>query len=171
MQLSTTLEQMQAILKYIFMTVIHHQEGYFFHKRPFSRLSPSAGHLPLSFSLDTIGLTGNHNFYISVDPNNRIDETNETNNIAWNSLTIGSSGLNLSISTDKTSYTANEDILITVNIQDILGSDRSGTLTVKVVDLNNNVVSTVTTNQSVTLSPNENKALNLHMEHRPDPCR
>jgi hypothetical protein len=47
-----------------------------------------------------------------------------------------------------------------VNIQDILGSYRSGTLTVKIVDLNNNVVSTVTTNQLVTLSPNENKTLN-----------
>jgi len=123
------------------------------------QIIPFGGTYPLSFNIDTISLTGNYNFYITLDPNNRIDETNETNNTAWNSLTIGSSGLNLSISTDKTSYTANEDTLISVNIQDILGSDRSGILTVKVVDLNNNVVSTVTTNQAVTLSPNENKAL------------
>ncbi|MEQ1719132.1 MAG: hypothetical protein ABL907_24630, partial [Hyphomicrobium sp.] len=109
----------------------------------------------------TRGLTGNHSFYITLDPDNLIDETNETNNIAWNSLTIGSSNLNLTISTDKTAYTANENILITVNIQDILGSDRSGTLTVKIVDLNNNVVSVVASNQLVTISPNENRVLNF----------
>ena len=136
------------------------QGGILLSQKTIQQIIPFGGTYTLSFSLDTIGLTGNHNFYITVDPNNLIDETNETNNIAWNSITIGSSGLNLSISTDKTSYTASEDTLITVNIQDILGSDRSGTLTVKVVDLNNNVVSIITNNEAITLSPNENKPLN-----------
>jgi subtilase family serine protease/prenyltransferase beta subunit len=134
--------------------------GILLSQKTIQQIIPFGGTYTLSFSLDTIGLTGNHNFYISIDPNSLIDETNETNNIAWNSLTIGEAGLSLSVSTDKTTYTSDEDIQITVNIQDMTGSDRSGEITVKIVDLNNNVVSIVISNEAIVLSPNENKVLN-----------
>ncbi len=123
------------------------------------QIIPFGGTYSLSFPLDTIGLTGNHSFYITVDPNNLIDETNETNNIAWNSLTIGEAGLSLNVSTDKAIYTANEDVQITATIGNLLNSERSGTIEVKVIDLNDNVVSIVTTNNAITLLPTESKAL------------
>ncbi|OGW45719.1 MAG: hypothetical protein A2Y66_01370 [Nitrospirae bacterium RBG_13_41_22] len=125
------------------------------------QIIPFGGTYTLSFSPDTIGMAGSHSFYITLDPNNLIDETNETNNTAWNSITIGSSNLTASITTDKTGYTAGEDIQIFINITNLTASERTGTIEVKVLDLNNNVVSIVTSDQALILSSDETEALNL----------
>ncbi|MFZ3136431.1 MAG: CARDB domain-containing protein [Thermodesulfovibrionales bacterium] len=134
--------------------------GILFSQKTIQQIITFGGTFALSFSLDTIGQTGNHSFYITVDPNNLIDETNETNNSAWNSIIIGSSNLSLSVSTDKALYTADEDVQIAVSIGNLINSDRSGILVVKIIDLNNNVVSIITNNEALTLSPDENKPLN-----------
>ncbi len=125
------------------------------------QIIPFGGTAVLTFNVDTFGLPGIHKYYISVDPNNLIAETNETNNSAWSSVTVGPSGITLVCPTNKTTYTANENAQIAVDIANLQNTDRTGTLDVKVVDLNNNVVSMVTTNQPLTLAANENKTLSF----------
>ena len=124
-----------------------------------SQIIQFGGQTQISFSVDTVGLSGNHEFHILLDFDNTIDETNETNNTAWNSLAIGPSGLSLGVSADKTSYNANEDVLITVSTGNLTDLSRTGTLEVRMTDLNSNVVSIVSANQALTLGPNENSML------------
>ncbi len=120
---------------------------------------PSGGTATLSFNVDTVGFSGDHHFFISVDPDNKIDEMLETNNTASNLITIGQAGVSLGILTDKSAYTANENVQITVNINNVLNANRSGTLEVKILDLNGNVVSIVANDQGFNLGPNEKRAV------------
>lgn len=108
----------------------------------------------VSFNINTIGLSGDHKFFISIDPDNGIDEMLETNNIALNLITIAQSGLSLGILTDKSTYTANEDVQITVNLNNLINSSRAGTLEVRILDGNNNLVVTVSS-QALNLGANE----------------
>ncbi len=117
--------------------------------------------ITLDFDIDTVGFSGSHSFYISIDPNNTIDEVSETNNMAWDSLVIGPSGISLAVSTDKSEYSANEDVQITVSIGNLLSSARTGTLEVKITDLGDNVASVVTTDYALTLGPDENRVINF----------
>lgn len=120
---------------------------------------PFGGQLSLSFAVTTLGNPGAHNFYIVLDPDNKIDEISKANNTAWNSLTIGPSNLSLGVTPDKSVYAANENVGITVNIGNLANLSHTGTLGVKIEDLNNNVVSIVAGSQALTLNPNENLPL------------
>ena len=104
-----------------------------------SQIIPFGGQTQVLFTLDTVGLSGSHEFHIVLDPDNTIDETNEINNTAWNSLTIGPSGVSLGVASDKTSYNSNEDVKITVNAGNLTGTDMTGTIEVRITDLSSNV--------------------------------
>jgi subtilase family serine protease len=132
------------------------QGGIVFSQKTIPQIIPLGGTAVLNFDVNTVGVAGGHNFFIRIDPNNRIDEMIESNNIASSSLAIGSSNLNLSLSTDKTVYSANENVQITVNIYNLINSNRSGTLEVKILDGNNNLVAVIS-GQGLTLGPNENR--------------
>lgn len=61
--------------------------------------------------------TGIHNIYILVDPDNIIEESKETNNIAYENLGVSSHfSANLNVNTDKDEYTVNEDVQIGVDV-------------------------------------------------------
>ena len=137
------------------------QGGILLIQKTVPQIVPLGGKAVLNFDVNTVGLAGNHNFFISVDPNNKIDEMIESNNIATNLLAIGSSEMGLSISTDKAVYLTNENVQIAVNIRNLINSSRSGTIEVKILDSNNNFVATIIGNQLVLLDPNENKILNF----------
>ena len=122
------------------------------------QIIPSGGAAVFTFEVDTVGLSGIHNLFVSVDPDNRIDEMLESNNLASNSITIGQAGLSLGLSTDKSVYTANEDVQITVNLNNLKSIDRTGTLEVKILDENSNLVAAVSS-QGITLGPNEARTL------------
>jgi len=134
------------------------QGGIVLSQKTIPQIIPLGGTVVLNFDVNTVGLPGNRHFFISIDPDNRIDEMLESNNIASNSLPIGSSNLNLSLSTDKSVYTANEDVQITVNLNNLIDSSRVGTLEVRILDGNNNLVATVS-RQALTLGPNEARTL------------
>lgn len=137
------------------------QGGTALSQKTIPQIIPLGGTAALSFDVNTVGLAGNRNFFVSIDPNNRIDEMIESNNIASSSLAIGSSNLNLSLSTDKTIYSANEDVQISVNLNNLINSSRSGTLEVKILDGSNNFVATVISNLSLVFNPNETKILSF----------
>ena len=130
------------------------QGGIVLSQKTIPQIIPLGGTAVLNFDVVTVGLAGGHNFFIRIDPNNNIDEMIESNNVASSSLAIGSSSLNLNLSTDKSIYTANENVQITVNIYNLINSNRSGTLEVKILDGNNDLVATVSS-QGLTLGPNE----------------
>jgi subtilase family serine protease len=134
--------------------------GQFLGRSSTMQIIPSGGSAVFSFEVNTVGLSGIHNLFVSVDPDNRIDEMLETNNVASISASVSQAGLSLAISTDKATYTASEDIQITVNLNNLLNANRSGALEVKILDLNGNVVSTVVNNQALTLGPNEKRTAN-----------
>lgn len=135
------------------------QGGVILSQKAVPQIFPLGATVVLNFDVNTVGLAGNRHFFISIDPNNRIDEMIESNNIASNSLTIGSSNLNLSLSIDKSVYTSNEDVQTTVNLYNLINSSRMGTLQVKILDGNNNFVANVIGGQSLTLNPNESRSL------------
>jgi hypothetical protein len=135
------------------------QGGIALSQKTISQIIPQGGTAALSFAVNTVGLAGNRNFFVTIDPDNRIDEMIESNNMASGSLTIGSSNLYLGLAIDKTIYSAHEDVQITVNLHNLIHSSRTGTLEVKILDGNNNLVTTVIAGQPVTLNPNEYKIL------------
>lgn len=117
----------------------------------------SGGTAALSFEINTLGLSGNHVYYIYIDPNNKIDEVNETNNAASVSTTISLTNLNLTISTDKTDYTADEVMQIATNISNLAATGRTESLEIKITDTFGSTVTSLITDQQITLDANENK--------------
>ena len=117
----------------------------------------SGGTAALSFEINTLGLSGNHVYYIYIDPNNKIDEVNETNNAASVSTTISLTNLNLTISTDKTDYTADEVMQIATNISNLAATGRTESLEIKITDTFGSAVTSLITDQQITLDANEHK--------------
>ena len=113
----------------------------------------------MSFDVGTIELAGTHGFYISLDPANKIDEISEANNIAWKAATVGPSGLALTLSTNKAVYTVDENAQVGVNLNNLSNAGRSGTLSLRVLDRGENVVSVLSTGEPVTLDAGETKLL------------
>jgi subtilase family serine protease len=86
------------------------------------------------FPLDTIGLSGSHPLYLRIDPDNAIDESDKTNNQASRSVTIAASGLTLSITTNKSAYSANEIVLTTITATELSGMGRSLAYDLLIID-------------------------------------
>jgi subtilase family serine protease/prenyltransferase beta subunit len=97
---------------------------------------PFGGQAEITFNINTLGFTGNHCFHVMVDPDNSIAEQREDNNSASADLLIGTIGLNITETTDKTQYNENEDVLITVNVTDLQNETRELQVDVKVFDAN-----------------------------------
>lgn len=92
------------------------------------------GSAAAAFALDTIGLNGNHALYLRIDPDNSIDESDKSNNQASRSLAIAPAGLNLSIATNKSAYSANENILTAISATELNGRPRSLTYDLLILD-------------------------------------
>lgn len=95
------------------------------------------GSATATFALDTIGLNGSHSLYVRIDPDNSIDESDETNNQASRGVTIAATGLTATIATDKSTYSANENVLTTVSLAELNGTARSLNYDLLILDANN----------------------------------
>ncbi len=124
------------------------------------QIIPFGGQAQVQFNIDTVGLSGNHNFNITIDPENTIDEQREDNNSASANLLIGSIGLNLTETTDKTQYKENEDVLITVNVTDIQNELRELTVGIKIYDSAGLLTASLPA-LPLSLNPLETKALSF----------
>ncbi len=122
------------------------------------QIIPFGGQAQVAFNIDTVGLSGNHSFYVIVDPDNTVDEQNEDNNNASADLLINSIGLVLIETTDKTQYTESEDVLITVNVTDLQNELREFLVDIKIFDSAGFLSASLST-QPVTLNPLETRAL------------
>jgi subtilase family serine protease len=145
--------------------------GHLVASKTISEIIPSQGQSTVIFTITTPTPAGSHSLYVVVDPENKIDEINETNNTAWNTLTIGP-GFSIAITTDKAAYRANEDVIMSVNVTNLSGyaktidtrvliEDSTGALVKEVATLSNlnlipsftvKPVATVTAFQTITLS-------------------
>ncbi len=125
-----------------------------------TQIIPFSGQTQVTFNIDTVGSSGNHSFYIVVDPDNTIDEQNEDNNRTSADLLINSIGLALTETTNKTQYTENEDVLITVNVTDLQNELRELQVGVEIFDSGGSITATLPA-QSATLNPLETKALSF----------
>jgi large repetitive protein len=121
---------------------------------------PFGGQAPVTFPVDTVGFSGNHSFYITIDPDNTITEQREDNNRASADLLIGTIGLTLTETTDKAQYQGNEDVLITVNVADLQNQQRDLQVDIRVFDAGGFLVATLPA-QSITLNPRETEILNF----------
>lgn len=74
-----------------------------------------------SFTLETIGLGGSHAMYVRIDPDNAIDESDKNNNQASRNVTIAAIGLTAAIATDKSVYSANENIQAAISLAELNG--------------------------------------------------
>lgn len=83
------------------------------------------GSAQVSFTLDTIGLSGSHAMYVRIDPDNAIDESDKTNNQASRSVSIAATGLTLSIATGKSAYSANENVQAAITLSELTGTARN----------------------------------------------
>ena len=128
-------------------------------ERIIQQIIENGGKYLLNFTINTIGLTGDKSYFVVVDPDNKIDEINEDNNIAWGAVNIVSSNLGMSISTNKINYGADEDVLITVNITNLSSVSRAATLDIQITDTNGNLVASVISGQQVNLASNGNKVV------------
>ncbi|MBM4136118.1 MAG: hypothetical protein FJ241_04720 [Nitrospira sp.] len=121
---------------------------------------PFGGQAQVTFDIDTVGFSGNHNFHFIIDPDNTIEEQREDNNSASANLLIGTIGLNLTETTDKTLYQENEDVQITVNTGDLQNELRNLLVDVRIFDSGGFLVASLPA-LPLTLNPLETRTLNF----------
>jgi len=120
---------------------------------------PQGGSSQAVFTLSTIGLSGNHTFYIVADPDNTITESVETNNQALREVFIQAAGLRLDAITDKQEYTANEAVRITLSATELNGAARNLSFDVTIIAETGTSIATVTADTPISLAANGNAAL------------
>lgn len=128
-------------------------------KKVIQQVIPAGGTVILKNEVDTLGLTATKSYFISIDPDNKIDEVAENNNIALQTVNIMSADLNMTLSIDKMNYEANDNVQITVKISNLASTSRSGLLDVQITDSNGNAVESVIANEPMNLGFHENKTL------------
>jgi subtilase family serine protease len=104
---------------------------------------PSGGIGRAVLTLDTIGLTGNIPLFVKVDPDNDIDEAEEGNNQASQTLAIDSAGLKAVLATDQQSYSANENAVLTLSVAEFKAQARNLACDLQLKDANGVVAATV----------------------------
>lgn len=122
---------------------------------------PTGGSAPVTFTLDTVGLAGNHPIYVKVDPDNAIDESNKANNQASRNVTIFPSGVTLNLSTDKGEYSANEAVRLTVTIGNSRAEERNLTYNIQLLDKTGAYAATVSADTALHMSANAANASSL----------
>ncbi|MEW6054879.1 MAG: CARDB domain-containing protein [Nitrospirota bacterium] len=121
---------------------------------------PFGGQAQVTFPVDTVGFSGNHRFCLVIDPDHTITEQREDNNRASSDLLIGTIGLTLTETTDKSQYQENEDVLITVHIADLQNQTRALQVDIRVFDAGGFLAATLPA-QSITLNPLQAQTLNF----------
>jgi large repetitive protein len=124
------------------------------------QIIPFGGQAQVTFPVDTVGFSGNHSFYLVIDPDNTITEQRDDNNRGVSNLLIGTIGLTLTETTDKAQYGENEEVDITVNIADLQNQTRDLQVDIRIFDVNGFLAATLPA-QSVTLKPLEAQTLNF----------
>lgn len=102
----------------------------------------------INFVWDTLGKEGPHTITATVDPDNTINELDETNNSKSINVFVNPSQLGLEVNTDKPAYTAYETLTATIVITNLGTQTRLVGLTVEILDNNWQI-------KDITLKPQE----------------
>jgi subtilase family serine protease len=107
----------------------------------------------------TTGHAGATDLFVVIDPGNTLNERTRTNNQAAASLFIQPSRISLSLSTDRTSYGAKSEVMITPGVTNGAGADRNITLDLFIEDGVGNQIAAITTGQALHLGAESSTAL------------
>jgi len=115
------------------------------------------GSVVVNTTWDTTYHFGYNNIYVWVDPEDAISEDYEYNNIAYKIVKVDSSRISNTrltfLTTDKTSYQAYEDVLITAIIEN-QGTETKGRISAEIHDAQGNVIALpAPANPDITLAP------------------
>ena len=110
-------------------------------------------------TLNTIGLAGQREIYVAIDPVGTITESSKNDNAASKSLFIQSAGLTAAVSLDKPEYQLNEAVYTTVTASNDTATIRTMLLTVQVKDSAGAVIAAVSQAEPVTINPSATVAL------------
>jgi fibro-slime domain-containing protein/uncharacterized repeat protein (TIGR01451 family) len=88
----------------------------------------AAGRRTFEHVLDTVDLRGLQQVEAEADPGRQIAEVSEQNNLRSGVLEVASSGLTVSIQTERVSYTSNDTAVLTVRAENGAGAPRDLTL-------------------------------------------
>ncbi len=105
-------------------------------------------------TLDTTGLAGQQSVVVTIDPGNTIIESRKDNNSASLPFFVQSSGLNASITLDKTNYQSDEVVTATLAITDTSGRARALNLSLAVNDSAGNRIATISSADPLAIGPN-----------------
>ncbi|MEJ6951916.1 CARDB domain-containing protein [Natronospora cellulosivora (SeqCode)] len=83
---------------------------------------------------------GEEDIYVIADPENRIDEVNTDNNMAFKTINIANHSILGHVSTDRLEYHAGEDILISMEVENSSQAMWSGEAVLSIEDLHGNQV-------------------------------
>lgn len=104
--------------------------------------------------LDSTGWAGPQTVYVAIDPQNTITESSKSDNTASKALFIQSGGMTETVLVDKPSYQANDTVTATITAANTTASSRSLLMNVSVKDSTGNLITTVSSGDAVTISPN-----------------
>ncbi|NOZ68618.1 MAG: hypothetical protein GXP46_05115, partial [Deferribacteres bacterium] len=100
------------------------------------QIIPLNSEVTVYFTIRTTGLEKENDLFISIDPENIIDELNENNNTAVRHLKVTRKKISLQIITDRSKYEPQSDVGIIVNIRNENMTAWSGTGNIYIEDLN-----------------------------------
>ena len=103
--------------------------------------------------LDSAGLSGIQEVYVVIDPDDRVSEQNEENNIGSARISVASSGLDIRVFTDATQHAANETVSIGADITNLISENRTLVLDVLLLDQTGNIAASIATGRNIVLPP------------------
>jgi subtilase family serine protease len=118
---------------------------------------PHGGTAQVQWNFETVGRAGANELSVWIDPMNSVTELFEDNNQAHKALFVQGSGISASLSTDKSQYTANENVRINLLITNTSQSARTMDAQLQIEDSPGNLVQTITTLSGLNFSAGETK--------------
>ncbi len=112
------------------------------------------GSATIQANLDTIGLAGQREIFVVVDPANAVTESREDNNAASRQIFIQSAALTSNMALEKSAYQANDTVISTIALSNQTTSSRNLTLGLYIKDSANNTVATVAIADPFTIDSN-----------------
>ena len=92
------------------------------------------GSASFSVPLETVDWTGSVTLTAAADPNGRLEEGREDNNLGQAVLNVIPSGVTVVVAADREQYSADEEVMLTITVTGTAGQERSGEVRTIVMD-------------------------------------
>ncbi|MDH4164481.1 MAG: hypothetical protein OEW15_17605 [Nitrospirota bacterium] len=108
----------------------------------------------VTFTLNTIGLAGQRQVVVAVDPANTITESSKADNSAEKVLAVQSAGMTAAVVLDKAAYQANEPMTAMITVTDSQGIARALGMNIMIKDSAGNLIATLASGEPVVVAAN-----------------